>query len=112
MNENTTMNLTGADDTAGRVKDVVKRTFYPLFAIFLLMLVASVANAQPYQIIGTENSVVAGDLNKSVTTVQEGTNPLNRFSFARVVKNIPDHAVRGTILLLPPLGSGFQNYRN
>lgn len=28
----------------------------------------------------------------------------------RVVKDIPTHALKGTILLLPPLGSGFQNY--
>jgi pimeloyl-ACP methyl ester carboxylesterase len=42
--------------------------------------------------------------------VQVGSNPLNRFLMTRVRKDIPNHALQGTILLLPPLGSGFQNY--
>ena len=88
----------------------VKQTFYPLFAVCLLMLTASVGHAETYQIINTENSVVAGNLTKSVTTVQVGSNPLNRFLISRVVKPVPDHALKGVILLLPPLGSGFQNY--
>jgi pimeloyl-ACP methyl ester carboxylesterase len=96
MNENTTKH--------------VKQTFYSLFAVILLMLIASVGHAETYQIISTENSVVAGDLTKSVTTVQVGSNPLNRFLISRVVKSIPNHALKGVILLLPPLGSGFQNY--
>ncbi|MGB7924204.1 MAG: hypothetical protein WCF57_13260 [Pyrinomonadaceae bacterium] len=53
---------------------------------------------------------MANNLTKTVTTVQVGSNPLNRFLMTRVVKNIPNHALKGTILLLPPLGSGFQNY--
>jgi pimeloyl-ACP methyl ester carboxylesterase len=88
----------------------VKRIFYPLSAFCLLMLVSSVTHAQPYQIIGTESSLVAGDLNKTVTTVQVGTNSLDRFLISRVVKPVPNQALKGVILLLPPLGSGFQNY--
>jgi pimeloyl-ACP methyl ester carboxylesterase len=42
--------------------------------------------------------------------VQEGGNPLNRFFMHRVRKSLPEPAFRGAILLLPPLGSGFQNY--
>lgn len=83
---------------------------FALFTVCLLMLAASVSHAQPYQIINTESSVVAGDLLKTVTTVQVGNNPLNRFLISRVVKDIPTHALKGAILLLPPLGSGFQNY--
>jgi pimeloyl-ACP methyl ester carboxylesterase len=83
-----------------------------LKALFLLALLscASQARAQTYQIVGTETSTVAGDLTKTVTTVQVGSNPLDRFRMTRVVKNVPAHALKGTILLLPPLGSGFQNY--
>ena len=39
-----------------------------------------------------------------------GTNPLDRFRVSRVRKDAPGQAHRGTLLLLPPLGSGFQNY--
>lgn len=113
MNENTTKPSTGADRpeaASPQTRDVVKRTFYTLFAVCLLMLMASVTHAETYQIINTENSVVAGNLNKSVTTVQVGSNPINRFLISRVVKDVPDQAIKGIILLLPPLGSGFQNY--
>ena len=71
---------------------------------------AGTVYAQNYQIISTQTSDVANNLTKTVTTVQVGSNPLNRFLMTRVVKNVPDHALEGTILLLPPLGSGFQNY--
>lgn len=88
----------------------MKRAFHSLFAFCLLMLMAGAGHAQTYQIVGTETSIVAGDLNKTVTTVQVGSNALNRFLISRVVKGVPNQALRGAILLLPPLGSGFQNY--
>jgi pimeloyl-ACP methyl ester carboxylesterase len=87
----------------------VKRLF-PLFCVLTLLLSAAVAQAQTYQIISTESSTVADNVTKTVTTVQVGTNPLNRFLMTRVVKNVPSHVLKGTMLLLPPLGSGFQNY--
>jgi pimeloyl-ACP methyl ester carboxylesterase len=49
-------------------------------------------------------------LEKTVTTVQVGNHPLDRFLISRVSKKSPGQAHRGTLLLLPPLGSGFQNY--
>ncbi len=87
-----------------------KRTLHTLLVICLLMLMASVSRAETYQIISTESSVVGGDLTKTVTTVQVGSNPLNRFLISRVVKAVPSQAMKGTFLILPPLGSGFQNY--
>src|SRR5688500_4967354 len=75
-----------------------------------LLFVASFANAQPYQITNTQNSVVGDDLSKTVTTIQEGNNPLNRFYMVKVVKQLPGEAVKGDVLMLPPLGSGIQNY--
>ncbi len=87
----------------------MKRLFSPLFILGLLFC-AGVTQAQTYQIISTANSNVANNVTKTVTTVQVGSNPLNRFLMTRVRKNIPNHALKDTILLLPPLGSGFQNY--
>ena len=69
-----------------------KRTFFALFLLAQLLVVAAVTQAQPYQIINTENSVVGGDLNKTVTTIQEGNNPLNRFKMTKVVKPTSNQA--------------------
>jgi pimeloyl-ACP methyl ester carboxylesterase len=73
-------------------------------------LLAGVANAQPYQVINTTQSVVGGDLIRTVLTVQEGNNPVNRFFITRVEKPKPNSTLAGVIVMLPPLGSGFQNY--
>jgi pimeloyl-ACP methyl ester carboxylesterase len=78
--------------------------------IIALLICARASYAQSYQIVGAQTSTVAGDLKKTVTTVQVGTNPLDRFLISRVAKNGQGHPHRGTLLLLPPLGSGFQNY--
>jgi pimeloyl-ACP methyl ester carboxylesterase len=88
----------------------VKRLPTLLCLLVSLFCAAGATHAQTYQIISTVNSSVANNLTKTVTTVQVGSNPLNRFLMTRVRKNIPNHALKGTILLLPPLGSGFQNY--
>lgn len=92
--------------TVSRMKGVAKRPFYSLFALSFLLLIPTASRAETYQIIGTETSVVGGDLNKTVTTVQVGTNPINRFSFTKVSKQLPSQALKDVIFLLPPLGSG------
>jgi pimeloyl-ACP methyl ester carboxylesterase len=74
------------------------------------LFVASITNAQPFQVISTQNSVVGGDLSKTVTTIQEGNNSLDRFKMTKVLKPVPNDAIKAAILLVPPLGSGFQNY--
>jgi pimeloyl-ACP methyl ester carboxylesterase len=89
---------------------IIKRSIFALFFATQLLLINIVAQAQPYQIINTQNSVVGGDLSKTVTTVQEGNNSLDRFLMTEVSKPLPSEAIRGVILLMPPLGSGFQNY--
>jgi pimeloyl-ACP methyl ester carboxylesterase len=88
----------------------MKRLFHTLSIFGLLLCALGVTHAQTYQIIGTTSSSVADNTTRTVTTVQFGSNPLNRFLMTRVRKDVPDNALRGTILLLPPLGSGFQNY--
>ena len=89
---------------------LVKRTFFALFLLAQMLIVTAVTQAQPYQIVSTENSVVGGDLNKTVTTIQEGDNPLNRFKMTKVMKPTSNQGIRAVMLILPPLGSGFQNY--
>jgi pimeloyl-ACP methyl ester carboxylesterase len=88
----------------------MKRLFHTVSILGLLLCALGVTHAQTYQILGTTSSNVANNTIRTVTTVQFGSNPLNRFLITRVRKDIPDHALKGTILLLPPLGSGFQNY--
>jgi pimeloyl-ACP methyl ester carboxylesterase len=77
--------------------------------ILALLSFARLTYAQTYQIVGTVNSTVAGNLDKTVTTVQVGGHPLDRFLITRVRK-AQGQSKQGTLLLLPPLGSGFQNY--
>ena len=85
-----------------------------LFTFFLatqLLLTAGVSQAQPYQVINTQSSVVGDDLSRTATTIQSGANSLDRFTMTKVVKaGLPDEPIKGAVLLLPPLGSGFQNY--
>jgi len=89
-----------------------RRYVYNLALAFVLIstLLAGAASAQPYQIVRSETAAVTNNLTRTVSAVQDGGNPLNRFFMHRVKKNAPQSASRGVILLLPPLGSGFQNY--
>lgn len=87
----------------------MKKLFLSL-CILALFCLGGVTHAQTFQIISTANSNLANNVIKTVTTVQVGSNPLNRFLITRVRKNISDDEMKKTILLLPPLGSGFQNY--
>ena len=88
----------------------MKQLFPGLFIFALLFCAGDVSHAQTYQIINTVSSNVANNVTKTVTIVQVGSNPLNRFLMTRVRKNIPNDDLKGTILLLPPLVSCFQNY--
>ena len=92
------------------------KTRYMLSALALFVFsfafhaLAQAQQVPNYQIVGASSSTVANNVTRTVTTVQVGGNPLNRFLMTRVRKDIPDHALKGTVLLLPPLASGFQNY--
>ena len=88
----------------------MKEIIFAFFFAIQLLIVNVVAQAQPYQIVDTQNSVVGGDLSKTVTTIQEGNNSIDRFVMTEVTKPLPNDAIRGAILLMPPLGSSFQNY--
>ena len=110
MHTTTFHNPTLETTTTSLLPVICKRTFFALFIVAQLLLVSSITNAQPYQVISTQNSVVGGDLNKTVTVVQEGNNSLDRFKMSKVVKSVAPEGIKAAILLMPPLGSGFQNY--
>jgi len=87
-----------------------KYIFFALFIATQLLLAAS-SQAQPYQTINSQTSIVGDDLSRTVTTIQSGTNSLNRFRMTEVRKaGPPAEGLQGVIFLLPPLGSSFQNY--
>ena len=81
-----------------------------LISLWLVTLWTSAAATETYRIVRIETTAVTAHLKCTVATVQFGANPLNRFLIHRVAKNAPSESLRGSILLLPPLGSGFQNY--
>lgn len=74
------------------------------------------ASAQPacgqgqYQVVQTVTTGVGHNVTRTDSTVQVGDNPVNRFHMVRVVKNLPEQAIKGTILLLPTISNGFPNY--
>lgn len=89
----------------------VKQILFALLTSTHILLAANISQAQPYQTISTQNSIVGGDLSRTVTTVQSGNNTLDRFLITSVKKgDVPNNALKGVVFLLPPLGSGFQNY--
>ena len=73
----------------------MKRLFPLLCLLSFLFCASGAIHAQDYQIISTANSTVANNVTKTVTTVQVGNNPLNRFLMTRTRRNIPDHALQG-----------------
>ena len=107
---NTANTQFNVDATFRKVKDVVRRNVFPLFALCVLILIPAATQAETYQIVGTESSIVGDDLVRTVYTVQVGCNSLNQFRMTRVSKDVPNNALKGVIMLMPPLGSGFQNY--
>lgn len=89
----------------------LRPTFYTVLIITQILLAAAVSQAQPYQTISTQNSVVGGDLSRTETTIQSGNNQLDRFRMVEVTKaGLPNEPFQGVVLLVPPLGSGFHNY--
>lgn len=87
----------------------LKPAFLALFLATQILLTAGAGQAQ--EVISTESSTVGGDLTRIVTIIQNGASPLDKFTMTKVVKSgLPQEPIKGAILLLPPLGSGFQNY--
>jgi hypothetical protein len=64
----------------------LRPTFYTVLIISQILFAAAVSQAQPYQAISTQNSVVGGDLSRTETTIQSGNNQLDRFRMVEVTK--------------------------
>ena len=89
----------------------LKRTFFTLLIVTQILLAASASQAQPYQTTAVQNSIVGDNLSRTETTIQSGNNQLDRFRMIEVSKaGVPNEALQGVVLLVPPLASGFHNY--
>ena len=82
-----------------------------LAAALTAVLGASTAQAAgPYQIMGTVQTRSAGNIVRTEYTVKVGAHPLDRFKMVRIARDVPTSHLRGSILLLPPLGPPFSFY--
>jgi pimeloyl-ACP methyl ester carboxylesterase len=81
-----------------------------LLAVLAALLASGAAFATgPYTIVGSAESR-EGTLVRTEYLVKVGAHPLDRFKMTRVVKDVPADQLRGSILLLPPLGPSFSFY--
>ena len=87
----------------------MKKPFSVLAAVLGLSIAVQASASGPYQITGTTESRT-GSLVRTEYAVSAGIHPLDRFRMVRLVKDVPAHVLRGSILLLPPLGPGFPFY--
>src|SRR5262245_18431739 len=85
------------------------RSIRLLSALTSLLSVAPAVAAGPYTIIGTAQSR-DGNLVRTEYTVKVCAHPLYRFKMVRIAKDGPAAQLRGSILLLPPLGPSFAFY--
>ena len=91
-----------------------KNLICTLLALLVMLMPATAASANgtfqtDYQVISSVEEVVGGGLIRTVEIVQAGPNPIDKFEVVHV--RHPDPSVkRGSILLAPGLGTGFQLY--
>ena len=90
-----------------------KKLICTLLALLVMLMPATAASANgtfqtDYQVISSVETTVGG-LIRTVEIVQAGPNPIDKFEVVHV--RHPDPSVkRGSILLAPGLGTGFQLY--
>ncbi len=85
------------------------RSILLLSVLAILLSVGPAVAAGPYTIVGTAQSR-EGNLVRTEYTVKVGAHPLDRFKMVRIAKDVPAANLRGSILLLPPLGPSFAFY--
>ncbi len=85
----------------------MNRKLLPLTFVALILLAAS-AQAQYVVIAGTSDQV--GPLERTEWTVAASPNPIDTFKMTRWVKSAPGAPIRGSIVLLPSLGTTFALY--
>jgi len=81
-----------------------------LLVVIGLLLTAAQAMASDYTPIASTETRQPGRLVRTETTIQVGTDPLDRFKMIRLVKDVPVELLRGSIFFLPPLGTTFSFY--
>lgn len=91
-----------------------RRRHLPTIVVFASLLffygVAAAWASGPFQVISTTQTQF-GNLDYLEMVVQNGPNPLNRFKVHRLVKrDVPDHALKQPILLMPSLANTFASY--
>ncbi len=83
-------------------------------AALTCLAAAPAASANPgsdgYVVVDHSVTKVGDHLVRTATTVQVGSDPINRFEVVHLEKDNPAGGERGAILLLPPISSGFENY--
>lgn len=78
----------------------LKRMFFTVVVATQILLAAAASQAQPYQTISTQNTIVGGDLSRTETTIQSGSNSLDRFRMIEVTKvGLPNQALQGVVSL-------------
>lgn len=84
----------------------------PRHLIFLAVLaLVFTGNAfGQYQVLGSASTRLPGNLERTETTVQVGSHPLDQFKVTRLIKNVPPRALRAVVFLLPSLGIDFTSY--
>jgi pimeloyl-ACP methyl ester carboxylesterase len=80
-----------------------------MLGLLIAMIAGQAFASGPYQITGSTESRTGG-LVRTEYAVSAGSSPIDRFRMVRLVKDVPAHVLRGSILLLPPLGPGFPFY--
>lgn len=74
----------------------------------ILALGTTAVAAQPAIIASTSSDV--GPLVRTEWTVQAGPNPIDRFRMTRLSRDVPAEHLKGSLLLLPSLGTSFALY--
>lgn len=81
---------------------------WPCLLIVVGLFLATLAHAVP--VIVASNQTLIGPLNRTAWIVQDGASPIDTFRITRLARDTSVANLRGTILLLPPLGSSFEIY--
>ncbi|HKI06610.1 MAG TPA: alpha/beta hydrolase [Thermoanaerobaculia bacterium] len=79
-------------------------------AVGAVLAASAALAAGPYTITGTVQNPLEGNLVRTEYTVKVGAHPLDRFKMVRIARDVPASQLRGSILLLPPLGPPFGFY--
>lgn len=79
-------------------------------ALLLLVLTFGAGTLRAQPVIVSSTTSDAGPLERSEWIVQAGPSPLDTFRMSRLSRQVPAGASRGSILLLPSLGTSFALY--